>query len=254
MRRNWHRYEKRRILLLAGSCDASRALRTLGGEFRLRDQRQLPGWHTTIFPPYFVAGAIFSGMAMVLTLMLIARSTMRLQDYLTVNHVESMCKLVLVTSCLVALAYGTEFFIALYSGNRYERFVFINRALGPMAWSYWIMVSCNVLVPQLLWFRKIRRTLPVVFVISILVNLGMWFERFVIIVTSLYQDFLPSSWTNYIPTSIEVATLIGSFGLFFTCFLLFCRFLPVIAMGEVKGVLKVGRAPRRGSPAVGGGT
>ena len=197
----------------------------------------VPGWHTTIFPPYFVAGAIFSGMAMVLTLMIIARKTMNLDHYLTDNHVDAMAKIVLVTSWMVALAYSTEFFTALFSGNQYERFAFVNRALGPMAWSYWIMVSCNVLIPQFFWFRRLRRHLGVVFFISILVNVGMWFERFVIIVTSLSRDFLPSSWAGYAPTLIEIATLAGSFGLFFTCFLLFCRFLPMIAMAEVKGVL-----------------
>jgi molybdopterin-containing oxidoreductase family membrane subunit len=207
----------------------------------------LPGWHTTIFPPYFVAGAIFSGMSMVLTLMIIARKTMRLEQYVTRNHIDAMTKLVLVTSGIVLLAYGTEFFTALYSGNEYERFAFLNRALGPMAWAYWIMVSCNVLVPQLFWFRRLRRNLVVVFAATIFINIGMWFERFVIIVTSLHRDFLPSSWTTYVPTSIEIATLIGSFGLFFTCFLLFCRFFPVIAMAEIKGVL-----PRRA--AVDGGS
>ncbi|HXE89423.1 MAG TPA: NrfD/PsrC family molybdoenzyme membrane anchor subunit [Terriglobales bacterium] len=201
----------------------------------------LPGWHTTIFPPYFVAGAIFSGMAMVLTLMLVARKVMRLEEYITLNHVEAMCKLVIATSGIVGLAYATEFFTALYSGNAYEEFVFFNRALGPLFWGYWTMVGCNVLVPQLLWFRAVRRSVPAVFAISILVNVGMWFERFIIIVTSLQRDFLPSNWFGYAPTKVEIATLVGTFGLFFTLFLLFCRFLPVIAMAEIKGVLKHGR-------------
>ena len=178
----------------------------------------IPGWHTTIFPPYFVAGAIFSGLAMVLTLMIIGRKTMQLENYITVGHIESMCKLMLSMGCIVGLAYGTEFFIAAFSGNPYEQFVFLNRALGPFSWAYWTMVSCNVLVPQLLWFRFMRRNIAVVFVISIFVNIGMWFERFVIIVTSLHRDFLPSSWADYAPTSIEVATLAGSFGLFFYLF------------------------------------
>ena len=207
----------------------------------------LPGWHTTIFPPYFVAGAIFSGMAMVLTLMLVARKVMRLEEYITLNHVEAMCKLVIATSGIVGLAYVTEFFTALYSGNAYEEFVFLNRALGPLFWGYWIMVSCNVLLPQLLWFRRVRRSVPAVFVISILVNIGMWFERFIIIVTSLQRDFLPSNWFGYAPTRVEIATLVGTFGLFFTLFLLFCRFLPVIAMAEIKGVLKHGRPPMEAS-------
>jgi molybdopterin-containing oxidoreductase family membrane subunit len=202
----------------------------------------IPGWHTTIFPPYFVAGAIFSGLAMVLTLMLVARKTMRLEAYITVGHVSSMCKLIIATGGIVATAYATEFFIAWYSGNRYEQFVFMNRALGPFAWAYWTMVSCNVLTPQLLWFKKIRSNLLLVFILSLFINVGMWFERFVIIVTSLHRDFLPSSWNTYIPTKIEIATLVGSFGLFFTLFLLFCRFLPVISMSEIKGVLHHGRA------------
>jgi Ni/Fe-hydrogenase subunit HybB-like protein len=200
----------------------------------------IPGWHATIFPPYFVAGAIFSGIAMVLTLMIVARKTMGLEDYITSRHVDAMSKLLLLTSGIVALAYGTEFFTAFYSGNPYEQFVFLNRARGPFAWAYWTMVSCNVLVPQLLWFRGVRRRLGIVFVLSLLINVGMWFERFVIIVTSLHRDFLPSSWATYRPTVVEAGTLIGSFGLFFTCFLIFCRILPVIAMGEVKAVLHHG--------------
>ncbi len=202
----------------------------------------LPGWHATLFPPYFVAGAIFSGMAMVLTLMIIARKLMRLEDYITIRHIDRMSKLVILTSGIVGLSYGTEFFMALYSGSSYEQFVFLNRALGPMFWAYWTMVSCNVLVPQVLWFRKVRTCVPAVFAISVLVNVGMWFERFVIIVTSLSRDFLPSNWFHYSPTRVEVATLLGSFGLFFTLFLLFCRFVPVIAVAEVKGVLKYGKS------------
>ena len=197
----------------------------------------LPGWHSTIFPPYFVAGAIFSGMAMVLTLMLVVRKVMHLEDYITHRHVDAMAKLVLTTSCLVGLSYTIEFFTALYVGNQYESFTFLNRAFGPLAWGFAVMVACNVLIPQLFWFRGVRHQLLAVFVICILVNVGMWMERFVIIVTSLERDFLPSTWSSYVPTLIELATLAGSFGLFFTCFLIFCRVLPVVAMAEVKGVL-----------------
>jgi molybdopterin-containing oxidoreductase family membrane subunit len=197
----------------------------------------LPGWHSTVFPPYFVAGAIFSGMAMVLTLMLIVRKVLHLEDYITPRHVDAMCKLVLATSCLVGLSYAIEFFTAFYSGNHYEAFTFLNRAFGPLAWAFALMVAWNVLIPQLFWFRWARHRLLLVFVICVLVNVGMWLERFVIIVTSLERDFLPSTWAGYTPTLIEVATLLGSFGLFFTCFLVFCRFLPVIAMAEIKGVL-----------------
>ncbi len=208
----------------------------------------IPGWHTTIFPPYFVAGAIFSGMAMVLTLVIVARKVMRLEDYITARHIDAMCKFLLLTSGIVGLAYATEFLTAFYSENRYEQFVFLNRSLGPYAWGYWIMVVANVLIPQLLWFRRLRRNAAAVFAISILINVGMWFERFIIIVTSLHRDYLPANWTMYRPTLIEVGTLVGSFGLFFTCFLLFCRFLPVISMSEVKGAIQFGRT-RPGAPA-----
>jgi Ni/Fe-hydrogenase subunit HybB-like protein len=201
----------------------------------------IPGWHTTIFPPYFVAGAIFSGFAMVLTLLLVARQTMNLKAYITADHLDNMAKVVLLTGSLVGLAYATEFFIAWYSGWIYEQYAFINRATGPYAWSYWIMVSCNVITPQVLWFRKMRRNPWVLFIMSIFVNIGMWFERFVIIVTSLHRDFLPSSWAYYHPTWVELATLLGSFGIFFFLFFCFIRLLPSIAFGEVKGVLKANR-------------
>jgi molybdopterin-containing oxidoreductase family membrane subunit len=231
----WHRYEVVYLLLAGLATPLVLSVHTIVSmDFATA---VVPGWHTTIFPPYFVAGAIFSGMAMVLTLMLVARKTMRLEDYITHRHVDAMCKLVILTSGMVGLAYATELFIAFYSGNPYEQFAFINRATGPLAWGYWIMVGCNVLVPQLFWFPRVRRALSVVFIISLLINVGMWFERFIIIVSSLERDFLPSSWASYSPTSIEIATLVGSFGLFFTCFLLFCRFVPVIAIAEIKAVL-----------------
>lgn len=201
----------------------------------------IPGWHTTIFPPYFVAGAVFSGFAMVLTLMIIARSAMGLQHLITTRHLENMAKIIIVTGGIVGLAYGTEFFIAWFSGSAYERFAFINRTTGPFAWSYWIMVSCNVISPQLLWFRRLRTSTVALFILSLVINVGMWFERFVIIVTSLHRDFLPSSWSGYAPTRFEVMTLVGSFGLFFTLFLLFVRVLPAISIGEVKSVLGFGR-------------
>ena len=240
--RTWQRYEVVYLLLAGLATPLVVSVHTIvSWDFATS---VIPGWHATIFPPYFVAGAIFSGLAMVLTLMIVARKTMRLEDYITVRHVEVMCKLVIATSGMVALAYLTEFFTALYSANPYEQFAFLNRARGPFGWAYWIMVGCNILIPQLLWFRKLRTSLPVVFVISILINVGMWFERFVIIVTSLHRDYLPSSWSSYRPTPIEISILAGSFGLFFTCFLLFCRFLPVIAIAEVKGVLKEGRTDR----------
>jgi len=244
--RTWHRYETVYLLLAGLATPLVFSVHTIVSfDFATS---VIPGWHTTIFPPYFVAGAIFSGLAMVLTLMLIARKTMRLESYITRRHVGAMCKLIIAMGGVVGTAYATEFFIAWYSGNEYEQFTFVNRAFGPYYWAYWTMVSCNVLVPQLFWFKKIRENLLVVWILSLFINVGMWFERFVIIVTSLHRDFLPSSWSYYTPTKIEIATLLGSFGLFFTLFLLFCRFLPVIAMGEIKGVLGYGRNKKGGTP------
>src|SRR5438093_1225525 len=196
----WHRYEIVYILLAALATPLVLSVHSIVSmDFATA---VVPGWHTTIFPPYFVAGAIFSGMAMVLTLMLVARTTMRLEDYITSRHVDAMCYLVIVTSGMVGLAYATELFTAFYSGNRYEQFAYVNRAFGPLAWGYWIMVACNVMVPHLFWFRRVRRALPAVFAISIAINVGMWFERFIIIVSSLERDFLPSRWSSYHPTSI----------------------------------------------------
>lgn len=240
--RTWHRYELVYLILAGLATPLVVSVHSIvSSDFATA---VLPGWHATIFPPYFVAGAIFSGMAMVLTLMIIARKVMRLEEYLTIRHIDAMAKLTLLNSGLVALAYATEFFTALYSGNPYERFVFMNRAMGPLAWGYWIMVACNICIPQFFWLAKVRTSPLIVLAISLLINVGMWFERFIIIVTSLERDFLPSSWAHYTPTLIEIATLAGSFGLFFTCFLLFCRLLPVIAIAEVKGTLSYGRSPR----------
>ncbi len=198
----------------------------------------LPGWHTTIFPPYFVAGAVFSGFAMVITLLVIAREVLpQLKNYIRLVHLENMTKIILLTSMLVGYAYISEFFIAWYSGSAWERFHFFNRMFGPMWWSAAFMYGCNVIAPQFFWFKRVRRSIPAMFVLSIFVNIGMWFERFTIIVTSLYRDFLPSSWTSYVPSWVEVGIMIGSFGIFFTLFLLFCRVLPMIAMAEVKAVI-----------------
>jgi molybdopterin-containing oxidoreductase family membrane subunit len=234
--RAWQRYEVAYLLLAGLATPLVVSVHSVvSSDFAVT---QLPGWHATIFPPYFVTGAIFSGLAMVLTLMLVARKVMHLEDYINRRHVEPMTKLVLATSCLVGLAYAIEFGSALLSADRYETFTFLNRALGPLGWGFAIMVVCNVLLPQLFWFARVRTNFLAVFGIAILINVGMWFERFVIIVGSLERDFLPSSWTGYMPTTVEVATLLGSFGLFFTCFLIFCRFLPVIAMAEVKTVLE----------------
>ncbi|HEX3697670.1 MAG TPA: NrfD/PsrC family molybdoenzyme membrane anchor subunit [Polyangia bacterium] len=196
----------------------------------------LPGWHTTIFPPYFVAGAIYSGFGMVLTLLIITRQTMHLQRYITINHLEAMAKVTLATGSLVSYAYATEFFAAWFTGNIYERYHFINRATGPYAWCFYLMVLGNVVTSQFLWFKRARRSVVVLFIASILINVGMWFERFVIIVVSLHRAFLPSGWGMFYPTAVDVGVLVGSFGLFFTCFLLFIRFLPMIAIWEIKGV------------------
>jgi Ni/Fe-hydrogenase subunit HybB-like protein len=199
---------------------------------------QLPGWHTTIFPPYFVAGAIFSGLAMVITLMVISRVAFKMEHIINLLHFDRMAKLILATGLIVGYAYATEFFVAWYSGNIYELFAFKNRAFGPYAWAYWTMVGCNVVVPQLFWSQRLRVHIPTLFVASILINVGMWFERFVIIVTSLHRDFMPANWDYFTPTFWDVATLVGSFGLFFTLFTLFVRFVPMVAMAEVKGVLR----------------
>jgi Ni/Fe-hydrogenase subunit HybB-like protein len=197
----------------------------------------LPGWHTTIFPPYFVAGAIFSGFAMVVTLAIIARKVYHLEHLITLNHLEKMNKIMLLTGMMVGYAYSIEYFMAWYSGNIYEQFTFINRATGPYAWAYWTMITCNVVVPQIFWVKRWRRSIPVMFIAAILINVGMWFERFVIVVSSLANDFLPSSWAYYKPTFWDITTFIGSFGLFLTLFLLFVRLLPMVAISEVKGVL-----------------
>ena len=197
----------------------------------------IPGWHTTIFPPYFVAGAIYSGFGMVLTLLIITRQTMHLQRYITMLHLDMMAKVTMLTGMIVSYAYLTEFFVAWYGGNIYEQYHFINRATGPYAWCFYLMVLCNVITPQLLWTKKARSSVAFLFIVSIMVNIGMWFERFVIIVVSLHRAFLPSGWGMFYPTKIDVGILIGSFGLFFTCFLLFIRVLPMIAMWEIKGVV-----------------
>jgi len=198
----------------------------------------IPGWHTTIFPPYFVAGAIFSGFAMVLTLMLVARKIMHLEDYITLNHIESMNKVILMTGSIVGVAYLTELFMAWYSGSVYEQGAFYYRALGPYWWSYAAMMTCNVISPQIFWFKKMRRSIAVTFIMSIFINIGMWFERFVIIGTSLATDYIPSSWLYYQPTWVEIFIFFGTLGIFMTLFLIFCKFAPVVAVAEVKSILK----------------
>lgn len=199
----------------------------------------IPGWHTTIFPPYFVTGAIFSGFAMVQTLVIVTRKVLGWEDYITLGHIEAMNKVILLTGSILGCAYLTELFMAWYGANPYEYEVFYKFKLqGPYAWSYWTMMSCNVIAPQFFWFRSLRRNVYITFILSIAVNVGMWFERFVIIVSSLYRDYLPSSWSlYYTPTIWEWALFLGTVGLFFVCYLLFVRILPSVAIAEVKSVL-----------------
>ena len=233
--RQWHRYERAYLLLAALSTPLVLSVHSVVSfDFAVA---QIPGWHTTLFPPYFVAGAIFSGFAMVITLMVPARAFFGLKDLVTIRHLENINKFILATGCIVGYAYGVEFFCAWYGGNKYEWFAFVNRALGPYAWCYWTMVFCNVAAPQLFWFKSWRTTPWRMVLVAILVNVGMWMERFVIIVVLLSRDFLPSSWWMYKPTWVDLGMFAGSFGLFFTLFLLFCRYLPMVAMAEVKTVL-----------------
>ncbi len=233
--RHWHRYERAYLILAALATPLVLSVHSVVSfDFAVA---QLPGWHSTILPPYFVAGAIFSGFAMVVTLMLPARLLFGLEKIVTMRHIENMNKVILATGMMVGYAYAMEFFIAWYSGSPSERFVFINRAFGNYAWAYWIMVSCNVFIPQLFWFKKLRRNPWVIMFVVLFVNVGMWFERFVIAVTSLTRDFTPASWGYFSPTWIDIGMLVGSFGLFFTLFLLFLRFLPIVAISEVKGVM-----------------
>ncbi|WP_025666875.1 MULTISPECIES: NrfD/PsrC family molybdoenzyme membrane anchor subunit [Aquimarina] len=198
----------------------------------------IPGWHTTIFPPYFVAGAVFSGFAMVNTLLIIMRKVSNLENYITILHIELMNIVIMITGSIVGVAYITELFVAWYSGVEYEQYAFLNRATGPYWWAYWAMMTCNVFSPQFMWFPKLRRSIMFSFFISIVVNIGMWFERFVIIVTSLHRDYLPSSWTMFSPTFVDIGIFIGTIGFFFVLFLLYSRTFPVIAQAEVKSILK----------------
>ena len=242
--RHWHRYE-RAYLILAGLATplVFSVHSVVSFDFATS---QLPGWHTTIFPPYFVAGAIFSGFAMVLTLMLPLRHLFNLKHIIKAEHIEAMCKILLATGMMVGLAYATELFIAWYSGNEFEQYTFMNRALGPYWWAYFIMMSCNLIIPQLFWIKKCRTNPWIIVPVCILVNVGMWFERFVIIATSLSRSFVPSNWNYFHPTKWDIMTLAGSFGLFFTMFLLFFRYLPVIAMSEVKMVSPAAHAGKDG--------
>jgi len=238
--RNWSHYEMLYLILAGLSTPLVLSVHTIVSfDFAVAT---LPGWHTTIFPPYFVAGAIFSGFAMVVTLMTLVRIGIpQFKDYITLDHMEVMNKIIMATGLMVGYAYASEFFIAWYSGNIYERFVFINRAFGPYGWSYWVMVTCNVLIPQVFWWKAARRSIPIMFVVSIFVNIGMWFERYVITITSLHRDFLPAVWGQYAWSFYDSAVLFGSFGMFLTLFLLYLRLFPAVSIAEVKPVLPVGR-------------
>jgi len=236
--RDWHRHEITSIMLAAIATPLVLSVHSIVSmDFA---SSIVPGWHTTIFPPYFVAGAIFSGFAMVQTLLIITRKAMGLEDFITASHVENMNKILIATGSIVALAYMTEMFMSWYSGVEYEHYAYMNRATGPYWWAYMIMIGCNVVSSQLLWIKKLRKSLVFTFFLSIVINIGMWFERFVIIVTSLHRDYLTSSWTMYKPTIVEFGLLIGTLGIFFTAFLLFIRIFPVISIFEVKSILKTG--------------
>ena len=236
--KDWHRHEISSIMLAAIATPLVLSVHSIVSmDFA---SSILPGWHTTIFPPYFVAGAIFSGFAMVQTLLIITRKAMRLEDFITKSHIENMNKILIATGSIVALAYMTELFMSWYSGVEYEQYAFINRVTGPYWWAYLIMITCNVVSSQLLWIKRLRTSLVFTFFLSIVINIGMWFERFVIIVTSLHRDFLTSSWTMYKPTIVEYGLLIGTLGIFFSSFLLFIRVFPVISIAEVKTILKSG--------------
>jgi Ni/Fe-hydrogenase subunit HybB-like protein len=201
----------------------------------------IPGWHTTLFPPYFVVGAIFSGFAMVMTLMVIVRKVYKLTDYITDNHMDAIARILTFISLIMGTAYATEVFMAWYSGNEYEMYTFFrSRVTGQYSVQFWGMVICNAFIPQLFWFKKIRKNTWGLLLISLAINLGMWFERFNIVVTSLANDYLPSSWATYSPTLIEVGVYVGTLGLFTSGVLLFFRYIPMIAISEVKGVLNIG--------------
>jgi len=233
--RHWHRYETAYLLLAGLATPLVVSVHTVVSfDFAVSI---MPGWHTTIFPPYFVAGAIYSGFAMVLTLAIPIRAIYKLEDFITMRHLQNMAKVMLVTGLIVAYGYMTEAFIAWYSADKYEGFVPLNRLTGPYFLAYWSLIFCNVAIPQLLWLKRVRMNVPMLFIISIIVNVGMWLERFVIIVTSLHRDFLPSSWGNYSPTFWDWSTYIGTIGLFLSLLFLFLRFLPMISIFEMRTML-----------------
>jgi len=232
---HWHRYEIAYLLLAGLATPLVVSVHTIVSfDFAISI---LPGWHTTIFPPYFVAGAIYSGFAMVLTLAIPLRAAYGLEDFITMRHLQNMAKVMLVTGLIVAYGYLMEGFISWYSGNEFEQFIVVNRAMGPYAPFYWALLLCNVIVPQALWSERVRSNVLVLFIIAIIVNIGMWLERFIIVITSLHRDFLTSSWGMYLPTFWDWATFIGTIGLFLALLFLFIRFLPMISISEMSGML-----------------
>ena len=233
--RHWHRYEIAYLLLAGLATPLVVSVHTVVSfDFAIAI---VPGWHATIFPPYFVAGAIYSGFAMVLTLAIPIRAIYGLEDFITLRHLENMPKVMLVNGLIVAYGYMTEMFIAWYSADRFEMFVPWNRMTGPYGAAYWALILCNVVIPQLLWFKRTRTSVYALFVLAIIVNIGMWLERFIIVVTSLHRDFLPSSWGNYRPTIWDLSTFVGTIGLFLTLLFLFVRFLPMISIAEMRAIL-----------------
>src|SRR3984893_5585836 len=233
--RHWHHYETAYLLLAGLATPLVVSVHTVVRfDFAIAI---VPGWHTTIFPPYFVAGAIYSGFAMVLTLAIPIRAIYGLEDFITLRHLQNMAKVMLVTGLIVAYGYMTEMFIAWYSADKFEMFVPWNRMTGPYGIFYWALILCNVVIPQALWFRRVRMKPSALFVLAIIVNIGMWLERFVIVVTSLHRDFLPSSWGNYSPTIWDWSTFAGTIGLFLTLLFLFVRFLPMISIAEMRPIL-----------------
>ena len=232
---HWFRYETASLLLAGLATPLVVSVHTVVSfDFTIGI---IPGWHTTIFPPYFVAGAIYSGFAMVLTLAIPIRKFYHLEDLVTDRHLDIMAKVMLGTGLIVAYGYLIEAFLAFYSGDQYEIYMMTNRFKGPYAPLYWMLIACNIVIPQLLWSKKVRRNVGLLFVLSLVVNTGMWLERFVIIVISLSRDFIPSSWGMYYPTKWDWATYIGTFGLFFTLFFLFIRVLPMISIVEVRSLV-----------------
>jgi molybdopterin-containing oxidoreductase family membrane subunit len=233
--RHWHRYETAYLLLAGLSTPLVLSVHTIVSfDFAVS---VIPGWHATIFPPYFVAGAIFAGFAMVLILAIPIRAIYGLEDFITMRHLENMAKIILVTGLIVSYGYMMEAFTAWYSANPYESYMILNRMKGPYAPFYWALIACNALVPQVLWLRRMRTSIPVLFTVAVVVSIGMWLERFIIIVTSLHRDFLPSSWRMYYPTAFDFATFIGTIGLFVSLLFLFVRFLPMISIFEMRTIL-----------------